>query len=124
MKIRKTLKRKDNQKGFTLVELIVVMAILVIIGAIAVPRYQATLAKAKGQANEANIIMIEKAAELAVFNGDVSPGDEGIMGALEDKGYIDQGLTNPVNGDPYIVTITKEVDKLIIEVKSDEEQGQ
>jgi type IV pilus assembly protein PilA len=124
--IRKTLKRKDNQKGFTLVELLIVMAILAILAAIAVPRFGASLANAKNQANKANIMMIKKAAELAVYNEDVFPddGDIDIMETLEEKAYIDGELTNPVTGNPYTVTITKEGDNLIIEVASEEETGQ
>ena len=126
MKICKTLKRKGNQKGFTLVELLIVMAILAILVAIAVPRFGASLANAKNQANEANIMMIKKAAELAVYNEDVFPddGDIDIMETLEEKAYIDGELTNPVTGNPYTVTITKEGDNLIIEVASEEETGQ
>jgi type IV pilus assembly protein PilA len=126
MKICKTLKRKGNQKGFTLVELLIVMAILAILAAIAVPRFGASLANAKNQANEANIMMIKKAAELAVYNEDVFPddGDIDIMETLEEKAYIDGELTNPVTGNPYTVTITKEGDNLIIEVASEEETGQ
>jgi type IV pilus assembly protein PilA len=126
MKICKTLKRKGNQKGFTLVELLIVMAILAILVAIAVPRFGASLANAKNQANEANIMMIKKAAELAVYNEDVFPddGDIDIMETLVEKAYIDGELTNPVTGNPYTVTITKEGDNLIIEVASEEETGQ
>jgi prepilin-type N-terminal cleavage/methylation domain-containing protein len=90
MKICKTLKRKGNQKGFTLVELLIVMAILAILVAIAVPRFGASLANAKNQANEANIMMIKKAAELAVYNEDVFPddGDIDIMETLVEKAYM------------------------------------
>ena len=102
------------------------MAILAILAAIAVPRFGASLANAKNQANEANIMMIKKAAELAVYNEDVFPddGDIDIMETLVEKAYIDGELTNPVTGNPYTVTITKEGDNLIIEVASEEETGQ
>ncbi len=105
MTLRKTLKRKDNQKGFTLVELIIVMAILAILAAIAVPRFGASLNNAKEQANNANIMMIEKATELAVLNGDVTETTEDVLDTLVQKGYLDQAPTNPVNDFEYIVSI-------------------
>ncbi len=111
MKICKTLKRKGNQKGFTLVELLIVMAILAILAAIAVPRFGASLANAKNQANEANIMMIEKAAQLAVLNGDVTPGSvdntDDVMSALTEKGYLDKAPVNPANNFTYKVYVEK-----------------
>ena len=77
MKMRDMLKRKNGQKGFTLVELIVVMAILAILAAIAVPRYTSVQEKAKLSAHMANIRTIESA--IMVYdvsnNGDLSGCD-------------------------------------------------
>ncbi|MEL7649823.1 MAG: type II secretion system protein [Sedimentibacter sp.] len=56
--------KKRNEKGFTLVELIVVMAVLAIISAIAVPRFIGVQDKAKEDADYATGAMIAKAAEL------------------------------------------------------------
>ena len=53
-----------NKKGFTLVELIVVMAVLAIISAIAVPRFLGVQEKAKLDADYATGAMIAKAGEL------------------------------------------------------------
>lgn len=56
-------KVKDN-KGFTLVELIVVMAVLAVISAIAVPRFLGVQEDAKVNADYATGAMLGKAAEL------------------------------------------------------------
>lgn len=97
MKIRKTMKRKDNQKGFTLVELIIVMAILAILAAIAVPRFGASLDKAKEQADAANQMMLEKAAEMFVLNGEVAltTANQDITSDLETKDYVSEIPDDP-----------------------------
>lgn len=73
MKMRDVLKRKNGQKGFTLVELIVVMAILAVLAAIAVPRYTGTLDKAKLQADQASAKTIVSAVAIAEAQGSMTP---------------------------------------------------
>lgn len=62
--------KKRNEKGFTLVELIVVMAVLAIISAIAVPRFLGVQENAKLEADYATAAMLGKAAELYLVDDD------------------------------------------------------
>jgi type IV pilus assembly protein PilA len=62
--MRDMLKRKNGQKGFTLVELIVVMAILAVLAAIAVPRYTGIQNTAKVKADGSTAMAIIHAARL------------------------------------------------------------
>lgn len=80
------MKKNKNNKGFTLVELIVVMAVLAIISAIAVPRFLGVQKQAKIDADYATGAMIAKAAELYEAKG----GDKvGLTGqGLIDSGYL------------------------------------
>ncbi|NLX63107.1 MAG: prepilin-type N-terminal cleavage/methylation domain-containing protein [Tissierellia bacterium] len=57
-------KLRKNNKGFTLVELIAVIAILGIIAAIAVPRFSASRKKAAISAHNANVRTLMNAANL------------------------------------------------------------
>jgi prepilin-type N-terminal cleavage/methylation domain-containing protein len=63
-KIRDMMKRKNGQKGFTLVELIVVMAILAVLAAIAVPRFGTVLTDSKSKADVANQALLVNSGEL------------------------------------------------------------
>lgn len=47
--------KKSNKKGFTLMELLIVVAIIAILIAIAIPVFSGTLNKAKVAADEANV---------------------------------------------------------------------
>lgn len=57
---------KKNNKGFTLVELLVVLVILTVIMAIAIPSITSTLERSKEKERNSKIKLIESAAEIYV----------------------------------------------------------
>ena len=66
--------KMQNQKGFTLVELMVVVVILGVLVAIAIPIYNSVTDNAKAKACASNIRIIEGAVEMAVAGGEDKAG--------------------------------------------------
>lgn len=91
MKMREMMKRKDNQKGFTLIELIIVMSILAILAGLAVPKFGNVLEQSKLQAHNANVDMIYKAGQLYVATkGNPATSDTDAIPEMYAADYLDK----------------------------------
>ena len=69
--MRKLMNKKLNKKGFTLMEMLIVVAIIAILVAIAIPTFSNALQKAKIAADEANLraLYSEKVTEYLLSDG-------------------------------------------------------
>jgi prepilin-type N-terminal cleavage/methylation domain-containing protein len=91
--MQKLMKRlHKNEKGFTLVELMVVVVIIGILVAIAVPIYNTVTARATAGAIEANIRTLQGAVMMYHASFDVYPDDIALLNSFV------EGDVNGANG--------------------------
>lgn len=109
-RVKKDVRRVlHNNRGFTLIELLIVLAIIAILAGIAVPRYTASLDKAKESACAANIAVLESA--VMRYWADHLDSDEPYpenLAALKDKYIKDEPKCPKDNTTKYVYTTTTE----------------
>lgn len=106
------MKKLLNKKGFTLMEMLIVVAIIVILVAISVPTFTANLGEAKVATDAANLRAAKSAAQIYAINNTVDDAtgyysiEDGdvVVGAVP-SGYVCGECSN--HTDAYIsVTYT------------------
>ena len=79
---------RNKKKGFTLIELIVVVVILGVLAAVAIPRLTGNQEKAKISADKATLGTLQSAFAIAVANGDIQSDVTITIKADKDDGVI------------------------------------
>ena len=102
------MKNRKAKKGFTIIELVIVIAVIGILAAVLIPTFSGVIDKANASAAAQNAKVIYEEASVAAAMGGVSL--DGVKIADENDKYVytvDGGsLTGPVEGAPAGMTAT------------------
>ena len=104
------VRRARKRRAFSLVELVMVVTILGVLAAIAVPRMTSAATNAAGTALQATLANVRKAIDVYYAEHDRYPGYDHVTGNPNDDAFVDQllmytdagGKTNATYGHPFI----------------------
>lgn len=115
--------KNKKKKGFTLIELVIVIAIIAILAAIALPRYNKSKQRAAEAAHKSNVQMLRSAGVLRQSDMKVTEtivtwtkdsseksveGSEGYKNYIEKRPELPSGLDYTKSKDGYKVIIKKD----------------
>lgn len=75
----KLIQKRNNKKGFTLAELLIVVAIIAVLVAISIPIFTAQLEKSRDATDEANIRSAYAEVSAAILTDDKKDSADGIV---------------------------------------------
>jgi len=94
----------NMKKGFTLIEIMIVVAIIAILAAIAIPNFISYRRTAQENACKSNISTIENAVQAYLIKN--ATATEVDIATLVSQGLLKESLKCPVKGGDYTITIT------------------
>lgn len=105
-------KKLKNKKGFTLVELLIVIALLGILAGIAIPRMTGLTDDARANADAATAQTLMRDAQVAIVSGQLTTAataftnvtGDGVTGTYFDSGVYDMP-TSQVTGKKFIISV-------------------
>ena len=65
------MNKKNNRKGFTTVELVIVIAVIAILATVLIPTFSGLI----GKANDSAALQVARNAQTAIMNQDLMPND-------------------------------------------------
>ncbi len=113
-RIRKSLK---NKKGFTLVELIVVIAVLGILASLAVPKFVGIQDDAKEKVDAQNLKMIQNVVEIYRAENGELPDTDTKMGKMVET-YLNDEVPSPQEKEGYVFVMDNESGKISIKASA------
>lgn len=107
--------KRNKKSGFTLIELIIVIAIVAMLAAIAIPKYKQTKKQAAITAHNANVSMLKTAASVKLnelnsndisvtWKGDKNDKNDDSLKYVEKWPEVPKGI-DELKGKSYTVTI-------------------
>lgn len=111
------MKKLMNKKGFTLMEMLIVVAIIVILVAISIPVFTSQVGEAQKATNEANVRAAKAAAAVEYLTADTFTADtfyyDAADGKLEDE---NKGIAAYGKGTTAVAGVEETPDGKILEV--------